>query len=166
MNRTVAVRLGCMLLWGALWGLALPGAQAQEEVTSSAQADVTSVAQAVPLTAQSLKAAERLFDLPVYRQLATSQLYRALESLPEAQYSASVQALQDPRVVQALRGVIARSMAQAYTVTEMEFLARILATQEAQGIVAKTELLQGLLTRELLAAALTNPDLAEILTGQ
>jgi len=147
-----------MLLWGAIGGAGLPGAQAQEEAPSTAQA--------MPLTAESLKAAERLFDLPVYRQLATSQLYRALESLPEAQYSASIEALRDPRVVQALRGVIARSMAQAYTVKEMAFLARMLATQEAQDIVAKTELLQGLLTRELLAAALTDPDLAGILTGQ
>ena len=154
MNRTIAAR---MLLVAAIVGL-LPGARAQEGASTAPQA--------LPLTEDSLRAAERLFDLPAYRQLATSQLYRALESLPDAQYSASVEALKDPQVVQALRGVIARSMAQSYTVKEMEFLARMLATQEAQGIVAKSDLLQSLLTRELLAAALANPDLARILTGQ
>jgi hypothetical protein len=157
MNWAVAASLGRMLLVAAITGL-LPGAWAQEGASTAPQA--------VPLTAESLKAAERLFDLPAYRQLATSQLYRALESLPDAQYSASVEALKDPQVVQALRGVIARSMAQAYTVMEMEFMGRVLATQEAQSIVAKSDLLQSLLTRELLAAALTNPDLARILTGQ
>jgi hypothetical protein len=154
MNRAIAAG---MLLIAAIAGL-LPGARGQEGASTAPQA--------LPLTEESVRAAERLFDLPAYRQLATSQLYRALESLPDAQYSASVEALKDPKVVQALRGVIARSMAQAYTVKEMEFLARMLATQEAQGIVAKSDLLQGLLTRELLAAALTNPDLARILTGQ
>ena len=157
MIRVIAASVGRMLLVAAITGL-VPGAWAQEGASTTPQA--------VPLTAESLKAAERLFDLPAYRQLATSQLYRALESLPDAQYTASVEALKDPQVVQALRGVIARSMAQTYTVNEMEFMGRMLATQEAQSIVAKSDLLQGLLTRELLAAALTNPDLAKILTGQ
>jgi len=117
----------------------------------------------IPLNPDTLKAAERLFDLPAYRQIATRQLYRALESLPEAQYRASVEALKDPQVVQVLRGVIARSMAQTYSLKELEFLARMLSTEEGQSIVAKEELLQGMLTRELLGAAVANPELARIL---
>lgn len=122
-------------------------------------------AQPLPLTAEALSAAERLFEIPAYRQLATRQLYRALESLPEAQYQASVDALNDPQVVQVLRGVIARSMAQSFTMQELDFMARILATDEARAIVAKSDLLQSLLTRELAVAALSNPDLARILSA-
>ncbi len=136
-------------------------------VGSAAQAGAQeTVAEPVPLSAEGLNAAERLFDLPAYRQLATRQLYRALEALPEAQYRASVDALKDPHVVQILRGAIARSMAQTYTLAELEFLARMLATKAGRSIVAKEELLQGMLARELLAAALTSPELARILGAQ
>lgn len=117
------------------------------------------------VTTEATQAAERLFDLPAYRQLATRQLYRALQSLPQAQYEASLDALKDPRVVQVLRGVIVRSMAQTYSVEELGFLARMLATEAGQSIVAKEQLLQDMLGRELLAAALANPELARILAA-
>ncbi|MCC7549106.1 MAG: hypothetical protein IT532_15200 [Burkholderiales bacterium] len=123
----------------------------------------TGAPQPVPVTAQGLKAAERLFDVPAYRQLATRQLYRALASLPEDRYTSSVEALKDPEVIRILRGVIARSMAQTYSLAELEFLARMLSTDEGRSIAAKDDLLQDMLTRELIAAALTNPELARLL---
>jgi len=147
----VPVRRGLVCAALAAWLTIPPGAGAQQEAP-----------QPLPLTTEALRAAERLFELPAYRQLATRQLYRALESLPEERYRASVDALQDPQVIGVLRGVIARSMAQTYTVAELEFLTRMLSTQEGRSIVAKEELLQGLLTRELLAAAIAHPELAPL----
>ncbi len=149
MKGRVRRALACAAL--AVWLAHQPGVGAQEQSP-----------QALPLTPEALRAAERLFELPAYRQLATRQLYRALESLPEERYRTSVDALQDPQVIAILRGVIARSMAQTYTLAELEFLTRMLSTQEGRSIVAKEELLQGLLTRELIAAALANPELAPL----
>ena len=123
------------------------------------------VPQPAPVAPDTLRAAERLFELPAYRELATRQLYRALASLPEDRYQASLDALQDPQVIGIVRGVIVRSMAQAYTVAELEFLARMLATDEGRSIVAKEDLLQSLLGRELLAAAIAHPELAPLFTS-
>ena len=108
-------------------------------------------------------AAERLFDLPAYRQIASRQVYEAVESLPEGQSRTAIDALSDPKVVQALRDVIVRSMAQTFTVAELETLARFLATDEASSMLRKTDAFQAALIRGLLAAGLTNPDLARIL---
>ena len=108
-------------------------------------------------------AAERLFELPAYRQIASRQVYEAVESLPEGQSRSAIDALSDPKVVQALRDVIVRSMAQTFTVAELETLARFLATDEASSMLHKTDAFQASLIRGLLAAGLTNPDLARIL---
>ena len=108
-------------------------------------------------------AAEHLFELPAYRKIASRQVYEAIESLPQEQYKAAAAALSDPKVVKAVREVIIRSMAQTFTVPELESLQRYLATPEARSMVDKTDAFQGALLKELLAAALTNPDLANIL---
>jgi hypothetical protein len=109
------------------------------------------------------QAAERLFDLPAYRRIASAQVYEAIQALPEGQNRAAVDALSDPAVVKALRAVIVRSMAQTFTANEMEALARYLATAEARSAVDKAGAFQSALLRELLAAALTNPDLSRLL---
>ena len=108
-------------------------------------------------------AAERLFELPAYRQIASRQVYEAVGSLPEGQSRSAMDALSDPKVIQALRDVIVRSMAQTFTVAELQSLARFLATNEANSMVQKTDAFQATLVRGLLAAGLTNPDLARIL---
>jgi hypothetical protein len=109
------------------------------------------------------QAAEHLFDLPAYRLVATRQVHEAIRSLPEEQYQSALGALSDPKIVQALRAVIVRSMAQTFTVAELESLGRYLATDAARSTVEKTDAFQAALMRELLVAALTNPDLAQIL---
>jgi len=109
------------------------------------------------------QAAEHLFDLPAYRLVATRQIHEAIRSLPEEQYQSALGALSDPRIVQALRAVIVRSMAQTFTLAELESLGRYLATDAARSTVEKTDAFQAALMRELLVAALTNPDLAQIL---
>jgi hypothetical protein len=109
------------------------------------------------------QAAERLFDLPAYRQTASRQVYEAIRSLPDEQYRGAEQALNDPKVVQLLRAVIVRSMAQTFTVAELDSLARYLATDEARSAVGKTDAFQDALLRELLAAGLTHPELGRYL---
>jgi hypothetical protein len=109
------------------------------------------------------QAAERLFDLPAYRRIASRQVYDAMQALPEGQYRSAVDALSDPGVVKALRAVIVRSMAQTFTVPEMESLARYLSTLEARSAVDKADAFQNALLRELLAAALANPELGRLL---
>jgi hypothetical protein len=109
------------------------------------------------------QAAERLFDLPAYRQTATRQVYEAIRALPEEQYRGAEEALSDPKVVQLLRAVIVRSMAQTFTVAELDSLARYLATDEARSAVGKTDAFQDALLRELLAAGLTHPELGRYL---
>lgn len=56
-----------------------------------------------------------------------------------------------------------RRMAQTFTVAELESLARFLATDEASSMVQKTDAFQAALIGGLLAAGLTDPDLARIL---
>jgi hypothetical protein len=109
------------------------------------------------------QAAEDLFELPAYRQIATHQVYEALRSLPDGQYRSALDALSQPRVVQALREVIVRSMAQTFTVGELKALRRFLATDEARSALQKADALQAALLRELLAAALADPELGRIL---
>jgi hypothetical protein len=120
-------------------------------------------AQQADTPANRRAAAEALFALPVYRQLATRQLYQAIESLPEAQRAKARDGLSDPRVVDAVREVIVRSSAQVYTVRELEHLARMLAAPEAQSLLDKSGTFEATLVRELMAAALTDPDLHRLL---
>jgi hypothetical protein len=108
-------------------------------------------------------AAEALFAVPVYRQLATRQLYQAIESLPPPQRDKARAGLGDARIVDALRQVIVRSSAQVYSVRELEHLARMLSAPEAQSLMDKSDTLEATLARELFAAALTNPDLNRLL---
>ena len=108
------------------------------------------------------QAAEHLFDLPAYRLVASRQVQEAIRSLPEEQYQAALDALSNPKIVQALRAVIVRSMAQTFTVAELESLGRYLATDAARSTVEKTDAFQAALMRELLVAALTNPDIGQI----
>jgi hypothetical protein len=110
-----------------------------------------------------LQVAQKLFDLPTYRQLATRQIYTALKFLPAEEYRRAAEALNDPAVVQALQGVIARSMAQTFSLAELEHIQRFLAADEARTMVAKVEGFESVVIRELLAAALTDPDLARSL---
>jgi hypothetical protein len=112
------------------------------------------------------RAAESLFELPVYRKMATRQVYQALQSLPEEQYKSATAALSDPKVVSAMRRVIIRSMAQTFTVPELETLQRYLATPEAGTMVDKTDAFQDALLQQMMGEALTNPDLARILVPQ
>jgi len=109
------------------------------------------------------RAAESLFELPAYRKIATRQVYEAIQALPEEQYKSAAAALSDPKVVKAVREVIIRSMAQTFSVAELESLQRYLATPEAGSMVDKTDAFQDALLKELLGAALTNPDLGRIL---
>ena len=112
---------------------------------------------------QRLLAAQRLFELPTYRQLATRQIYTALKFLPAEEYRRAAGALNDPGVVNALQGVIARSMAQTFSLAELEHIERFLAADEARTMVAKVEGFESVVIRELLAAALTDPELAKSL---
>ncbi len=112
---------------------------------------------------QRLLAAQRLFELPAYRQLATRQIYTALKFLPAEEYRRAAGALNDPGVVNALQGVIARSMAQTFSLAELEHIERFLAADEARTMVAKVEGFESVVIRELLAAALTDPELAKSL---
>jgi hypothetical protein len=107
--------------------------------------------------------AERLFELPAYREVATRQVYDAMRSLPDAQYQSAVAALSDPKVIQVLREVIVRSMARTFTVAELASLGRYMATDEARSTVAKTDAFQDALLREFLAAGLSHPELGKYL---
>ena len=110
-----------------------------------------------------LQAAQHLFDLPTYRQLATRQIYTALKFLPAEEYRRAADALANPGVVQALQGVIARSMAQTFSLAELEHIERFLAADEAKSIVGKSEAFESVVIRELLATAMTDPELARSL---
>src|SRR5262245_54033670 len=113
-----------------------------------------------------LLAAQRLFDLPTYRQLATRQIYTALKFLPAEEYRRAADALSNPAVVQALQGVIARSMAQTFSLPELEHIERFLAADEAKSMAAKVDGFESVVIRELLAAAMTDPDLAKNLLAR
>ncbi len=113
-----------------------------------------------------LDAANRLFELPAYRLIATRQLYESLNSLPAEQHKRAVAALSDPAVMASLRGVISRSMAQAFSTAELWHLARFLQADEARSMIDKTQNFQSILTRELLAASVSDPELIRILIGR
>jgi hypothetical protein len=113
-----------------------------------------------------LEAANRLFELPAYRLIATRQLYESLDSLPAEQHKRALAALSDPAVVASLRGVISRSMAQTFSAAELEHLARFLQADEALSMIDKVQGFQSILTRELLAASISDPELMKILVGK
>jgi hypothetical protein len=109
------------------------------------------------------RAAERLFELPVYRLLATRQLFEAIDQWPEANRRDATAALKDPKVVSALRGAIVRSMATTFSVEELEFLGRIMAAPEARALLEKSDDFRGALLREMLTTGLTDPQLGRLL---
>jgi hypothetical protein len=110
-------------------------------------------------------AAEALFEIPAYRQLATRQMYQAIGQLPEAQRERALAGLSDARIVGAVRDVIVRSSAEVYTVRELEYLARMLSAPEAQTLLEKGQAFEATLARELFTAALTDPELNRLLTA-
>jgi hypothetical protein len=113
-----------------------------------------------------LDAANRLFELPAYRVIATRQLYESLHSLPAEQHKRAVSALSDPAVMSSLRGVISRSMAQTFSTAELEHIARFFHADEARSMIDKTQSFQTILTRELLTASVSDPELVRILIGR
>ena len=113
-----------------------------------------------------LDAANHLFDLPAYRLIATRQLYESLNSLPAEQRKRAVAALSDPAVMTSLRGVISRSMAQTFSTAELEHLTRFLRADEARSMIDKTQSFQSILTKELLTASVSDPELIRILIGK
>jgi len=126
-----------------------------------------SYAAPVPDTpANRLDAATHLFELPAYRLIATRQLYESLNSLPAEQHKRALAALSDPAVMASLRGVISRSMAQTFSTAELEHLARFLQADEARSMVDKTQNFQSILTKELLTASVSDPELIKILIGR
>jgi hypothetical protein len=108
-----------------------------------------------------LQAAQRLFELPVYRQLATRQIYTALKFLPAEEYRRAAEAVGNPRVIHALQGVIARSMSQTFSLAELEHIERFLDTDEARSMAGKVDGFESVVIRELLSAAMTDPELAK-----
>jgi len=117
-------------------------------------------------TAQREVAAASLFDVPLYRELATREIYEALATLPDAQRRLMSAALRDPKVVQALKQAILRSTAATYTVKEIELVHRFLATEEARSIMNKLDRFRDALLKEALAAAIANPELLPALPEQ
>jgi hypothetical protein len=112
------------------------------------------------------EAATRLFDVPLYRELATREIYEALGTLPDAQREQLSAALRDPKVVQALKSAIVRSTAATYSVQEIEHVHRFLEAREARSIMDKLDRFRGALLKEAVAAALTHPELAPALPQQ
>lgn len=111
-------------------------------------------------------AAAKLFDVPLYRELATREIYEALGTLPDGQRRQLSAALRDPKVVQALKQAILRSTASTYSVKEIELVHHFLAADEARSIMNKLDRFRGALLKEAVAAALLNPDLAPALPQQ
>jgi hypothetical protein len=126
---------------------------------------VAPVASAVETeTAQQREAAAaRLFDVPLYRELATREIYEALGTLPDPQRKQASAALRDPKIVQALKQAILRSTATTYSVKEIELVHRFLAADEARSIMNKIDVFRGALVKEAVAAAIANPELAPVL---
>jgi hypothetical protein len=126
---------------------------------------VAPVASAVETeTAQQREAAAaRLFDVPLYRELATREIYEALGTLPDAQRKQASAALRDPKIVQALKQAILRSTATTYSVKEIELVHRFLAADEARSIMNKIDVFRDALVKEAVAAAIANPELAPVL---
>ena len=123
-------------------------------------------APAADTAANRLEAANHLFEIPAYRLIATRQLYESLDSLPAEQHKRATAALSDPAVMASLRGVISRAMAQTFSTAELEHLARFLQASEARSMVDKTQNFQAILTKELLTASVTDPELIRILIGK
>lgn len=113
-----------------------------------------------------LDAANHLFELPAYRKIATRQLYESLNALPAEQHKRALLALSDPAVMTSLRGVISRSMAQTFSTAELKHLARFLQADEARSMIDKTQSFQSILTKELLTASVSDPELIKILIGK
>ena len=113
-----------------------------------------------------LNIAGRLFELPAYRLIATRQIYEALNSLPDDQRKRARAALSDPAFMTSLRGVISRSMAQTFSTVELEHLTRFLRADEARSMLDKAQGFQFVLTKEMMAAALSDPALIRILIGE
>ncbi|MFN0315624.1 MAG: hypothetical protein ACKVQA_11380 [Burkholderiales bacterium] len=111
------------------------------------------------LESSRMAAAEKLFQVPAYRQIATRQIYETLQSLPPEQSRAALDALRDPAVVSALRQVIARAMAGTYTTKELEFLEKVFSAPEMESFVKRETVFRDQLRREFTAALLTNPAL-------
>lgn len=109
------------------------------------------------------KAAEKLFAIPTYRLLATRQLYDAIEQWPEPNKLEATEALKDPKVVDALRAAIVRSMATTFSVKELEFIGRVMAAPEARGLLEKQDEFRGVLLKEMLVTGLTDPQLGKLL---
>lgn len=130
---------------------------------------VSALASAAPTAdtpGNRLDAANHLFELPAYRVIATRQLYESLNSLPAEQRKRALAALSEPAVMTSLRGVISRSMAQTFSTAELEHLARFLQAEEARSMIDKTQNFQSILTRELLTASVSDPELVRILIGR
>ncbi len=115
---------------------------------------------------QRESAAAKLFDVPLYRELATREIYEALGTLPDGHRRQLSAALRDPKVVQALKQAILRSTASTYSVKEIELVRYFLAADEARSIMNKLDRFRGALLKEAVAAALLNPDLAPALPQQ
>jgi len=111
-------------------------------------------------------AAARLFDVPLYRELATREIYEALGTLPDVQRKAAAAALRDPKIVQALKQAILRSTAATYSVREIELVHRFLEADEARSIMDKLDRFRGALLKEAVAAAIANPELLPVLPQQ
>lgn len=128
---------------------------------------VTGQAAAPPDTpGNRLDAANHLFELPAYRVIATRQLYESLNSLPAGQHKRALAALSDPAVMASLRGVISRSMAQTFSTAELWHLSRFLQADEALSMIDKSQNFQAVLTKELLASSVSDPELLRILVGK
>ncbi|MBI3528419.1 MAG: hypothetical protein HY067_10670 [Betaproteobacteria bacterium] len=127
---------------------------------------LASAAPTVDTPGNRLDAANHLFELPAYRLIATRQLYESLNSLPAEQHKRAVAALSDPAVMASLRGVISRSMAQTFSTAELEHLARFLQADVARSMIDKTQSFQSILTKELLTASVSDPELVRILIGR
>jgi len=67
--------------------------------------------------------------------------------------------------LQALREVIVRSMAQTFSTAELGHLTRFLEADEARSMIEKTQSFQSILTKEFLAASVSDPELIRILIG-
>ncbi len=111
-------------------------------------------------------AAARLFDIPLYRELTTRQIYQMLDSVPEPQRARGIAALRDPKVVQALRQAIIRSTATTFSLQEIEVVRKFLRADEARSIFGKLDQFRGALLQQAVAAVMTNPDLAPLLGGE
>lgn len=116
-------------------------------------------AQSTEAESARMAAAERLFLTPGYRQLATRQIYETLKSLPPEQSQAALSALRDPAVVNAMRQVISRAMANTYSIKELDFLHKIFGAPEMESFIRRENVFRDQLQREFTAALLTNPAL-------